>query len=133
LEESGKTNKFKRVFADSAYCSREHCDIVKNKYNAEPFLNPRKNFTAQKKGSSAFRDLVIKSKTPEWREEYSLRSRIESVMSAVKRLFTEKVRSRNEQGRINEILLIALNYNITILIKAIFGYEFNVGFLHKEN
>lgn len=51
---------------------------------------------------------------------YHRRSNVESVFSAVKRLFGDSVRSKNERAMRNEVLGKLLAYNITLLVHAIY-------------
>ncbi len=53
-------------------------------------------------------------------DHYHRRSNVESVFSAVKRLFGDSVRSRNEVAMRNEVLAKLLAYNLTCLVHAIF-------------
>ncbi len=60
---------------------------------------------------------------------YHRRSNVESVFSAVKRLFGDAVRSKNETAMRNEVLGKLLAYNITLLVHAIYelGLEPRLG------
>lgn len=60
----------------------------------------------------------------EYLRHYHRRSNIESTFSAVKRLFGDVVRSKNETAMKNEVLGKLLAYNITLLVHAI--YELNL-------
>jgi transposase len=51
---------------------------------------------------------------------YHRRSNVESVFSAVKRLFGDAVRSKNDTAMKNEVLGKLLAYNITLLVHAIY-------------
>lgn len=59
---------------------------------------------------------------------YHRRSNVESVFSAVKRLFGDSVRSKNATAMRNEVLGKLLAYNITLLVHAIYELNLEPGF-----
>ena len=60
----------------------------------------------------------------EFYSHYHVRSNVETTISSIKRLLGPVVRSQTEDGRVNEVMLKILAYNIITLIHAI--YEFGV-------
>ncbi|MHB1425385.1 MAG: transposase [Gemmataceae bacterium] len=63
---------------------------------------------------------------------YHRRSNIESTFSAVKRLFGDSVRSKNETAMRNEVLGKFLAYNITLLVHAIYELKLDPKFGESE-
>lgn len=64
---------------------------------------------------------------------YHRRSNIESTFSAVKRLFGDSVRSKNETAMRNEVLGKMLAYNITLCVHAIYELGLEPGFGDDQN
>ncbi len=54
----------------------------------------------------------------EYMARYHKRSNAESVFSAVKAKFRDSVRSKSEEGQVNEVLAKVLCHNMCILIRA---------------
>ncbi len=59
-------------------------------------------------------------------DHYHRRSNVESVFSAVKRLFADSVRSKTDTAMMNEVLGKLLAYNLCRLVHAIFELGLNV-------
>jgi transposase len=54
----------------------------------------------------------------EFLEHYHKRSSVESVFSMMKAKFGDSVRSKSDQGQVNEVLCKVLCHNICVLIRA---------------
>ena len=66
-------------------------------------------------------------KKDEYLHHYHRRSNVESLFSAVKRLFGDSVRSKNDTAMKNEVLGKLLAYNITLLVHAIYELDVEPG------
>jgi transposase len=67
----------------------------------------------------------------EYLAHYHRRSNIESVFSAVKRLFGDSVRSKTDTAMVNEVLGKLLAYNITCLVHAIYELGLDPAFAEE--
>ena len=54
----------------------------------------------------------------EYMARYHKRSNAESVFSAVKTKFGDSVRSKSDEGQVNEVLAKVLHHNMCVLIRA---------------
>lgn len=112
-----------QVSGDKAYATVENFQAVDG-YGGTGYL-AFKTTTSGKSGGIFERmyHLFCLNKD-EYLRHYHRRSNIESTFSAVKRLFGDAVRSKNETAMKNEVLGKLLAYNITLLVHAI--YELNL-------
>jgi len=111
--------------ADAAYLSRDNCDAVVA-IGARPWFKLKSNTTARKKGSQAWRDMVVTFKeSPEYaNKKYHMRSKVESANSAKKRKFGSSVRCRLPVAQRMEEAFSWVGYNFSLVPKAV--YEFGV-------
>lgn len=110
---------------DSAYASRENCNIVAS-LGGHAFFWPKSNSTATAKGSPEWHrmNMMFNENLDLFKTHYHKRSNAESTISVVKWRFGDFVLSRNYVGQVNEILLKVLCSNVTTLIRSMF--EVNV-------
>ena len=74
--------------ADPAYLSRKNCKMVYGK-GRKPYIKPKRNTLAKKKGCQAWRDMVtlyLEDKES-FMKRYHNRSKVESVYSILKTCF----------------------------------------------
>jgi transposase len=105
-----------KVCIDSAYLSRENCDLIE-KSGAMPRILPKTNSSMKAKGSGAWKRMMIEfvEDTQKWLREYHSRSIIETVNSTMKRLFGPLMK-RLVERKATEILARMVVYNIRQLI-----------------
>jgi len=100
-------------YADPAYLSRKNCKMVYGK-GRKPFIKPKKNTQAKKKGCQAWRDMVtlyLEDKES-FMKRYHNRSRVESVYSVLKTCFGNHLSSKKKPMQRRELYLKAIAYNI---------------------
>lgn len=110
---------------DSAYLSRENCTAVAE-IGAMPWFRPKSNITSASKGSPAWKKMVyeFRDHPSESMVKYHKRSNVESTNSAKKRKFRSFVRGRLDTSRRNEESLSWVDFNFSMLPRAV--YEFNL-------
>ncbi len=98
---------------DTAYDSRQNFNIVEESGH-KPLFKVRGNSSSLSRSSPARRKAVLEQKNENWSKEsgYTKRWRVESVFSAMKRMFGEKLSSRKMEYAIRELLIIASLFNI---------------------
>ncbi len=101
------------ITEDTAYNSRENFNIV-DRCGHKPLFKVRGNSSSLSRSSPARRKAVIEQRNENWSKEsgYTKRWRVESVFSAMKRMFGEKLSSRKMEYAIRELLIIASLFNI---------------------
>ena len=106
------------VSADKAYLSRWNMDTVDG-FGGTPFL-AFKNNTAVPKDDSVWARMYhyFMFNREEYMARYHKRSNAEAVFSAVKAKFGVAVRSKSDEGQVNEVLAKVLCHNMCILIRA---------------
>ena len=128
LEATDRNFSIIKLAADKGYISSKSLDVIVG-MGAHPYL--------PFKGDSVYRDSSRPSANiwngmmsyfehyqQEFYAHYHVRSNVETTISSIKRLLGPVLRSRTDVGRINEVMLKLLAYNIIALIHAI--YEFGV-------
>jgi transposase len=125
VKKIGRRQKVEDWPADAAYLSRDNCDAVVA-IGAKPWFNLKSNTTARKKGSQAWRDMVVTFKqNPEYsNEKYHMRSKVESANSAKKRKFGSFVRCRLPVAQRIEEAFSWVDYNFSLVSRA--SFEFGV-------
>lgn len=105
------------VIGDSAYASRENCNLVDEK-KAIPFFLPRKNSTPKAKRSAAWRKMVLFHRNDKniFLAIYHIRSFVESVISSVKRRFRGFLNSVKKRMQNKELSLKVISYNVRRLL-----------------
>ena len=106
-----------RVLGDAGYISRANCDIVVKK-KGKPFFAIKKNTTAKKKGSAAYRDMVKMAKFKEelFKAVYHMRSVVEAVFSSLKKRYGNCIRAVKCKAKNNNLALRVVAYNIKQLL-----------------
>jgi transposase len=119
LIESLPLNDIETVAADSAYLSRQNCDVAEA-YGAKPYIKIKKNITLiRSAGSKAWSDMILcYRRNPErWMKIYHARSSAECAFSAVKRKFGHKLSSLRRDHQRKELMTKIVTYNLSILAK----------------
>ena len=106
------------VAADSAYLSRENCDLIEA-IGAKPYIKPKKNSTARSHGSRAWRNMILNYREypEEWKRKYHIRSSAETAFSVIKRRFGYRLSSIRKDLQRKELMTRVIAYNLNILTK----------------
>jgi len=115
---------------DSMYLSRENCDAVDN-IGVKPWFRPKSNTTPKARGSTAWKRMIneFKDHPVEAMDKYHRRSNVESTNSAKKRKISNFVRGRNHISRKNEESLSWVDYNLSLMPRAIYEFELEPNFV----
>lgn len=107
----------KEVEADKAYLSRANLDAIEA-VGGVPYIPFKSN--SKGSGPAAWRRMwgLFLYKHDEFLAHYHQRSNVETAFSAIKRLLGGSVRSKVYVAQVNEVLLKALMYNLTVLVHA---------------
>ncbi|HEY7309573.1 MAG TPA: transposase [Gemmataceae bacterium] len=114
----------RQVSGDKAYTATENFQIVED-CGGTAYLSFKSNTTGGVGGIYERMYHLFCLNKEEYLRCYHRRSNVESVFSAVKRLFGDAVRSKDAVAAKNEVLGKLLAYNITLLVHAI--YELGLG------
>ena len=109
--------------ADGAYCTRNCATAIKNT-GATPFIRIRKNTTAKKKGSAAYRNMVLRSREHQiiYKRYYHKRSKSESGFFSHQCRFSNKIRSRSFEAQRGELLASCAVFNALHFANAVFEF-----------
>ncbi len=109
----------RELSADKAYLSNENLTAVEN-VGAVPYVPFKSNSRATGK-SDAWRRLwhTFEARNDEFLARYHQRSNVESTFSAMKRKFGASVRTKAPSSQMNEVLIKALCFNLSVLVHAI--------------
>lgn len=120
VEETARNFKINEVSADKAYLSRQNLDVV-DRLGGTAYIPFKSNSRADSSGHAVWQKLfhLFSLHRETWLEHYHKRSNVESVFSAIKRVFGGNLRSRTPNAQINEALLKVLCHNLRCLIHAI--------------
>ena len=106
---------------DSAYLSREICNIISKKMGRTPYIKPKRNTTAKSKGSNSWRRMVLRFLTDrdQFDMHYHQRSIVESVFAALKerRGRGGSLRSRTTHTQDRELAIQTISYNIDMVTR----------------
>lgn len=114
VSESAKHGTIVEALMDGAFDSRESFSYL-DKHNITPVIRVRRNSVPKSKGCYPRKKAVIEQLTDyrKWASSVSYGRRwiVESVFSAIKRIFGEEVRSKKRQNVIQELMLKISLYN----------------------
>ncbi len=101
------------VSMDSAYLSRDNCDLVED-HGETPRIHPKEGITLKRKGSWAWTEMLLDfiENPQEWLREYHTRSNAESGFSTFKRDFLAPLRKCIGRRRKTEAFARACDYNL---------------------
>ena len=103
------------VSADKAYSSRDNLDAI-NALGAKSYIPFKDGSTGKAKGSLFWSKMFhyFQFNQTEFMEHYHKRPNIEATFSAIKRKLGERLKSKNEVSRTNELLAKIVAYNLTV-------------------
>jgi len=121
VEEAMKIRPIYRVIADGALDSKK-CFNFLAQHGIDPAIKVRKNSVAKSRGCPARKQAVAEQlkdyKAWRCRHQYGQRWKVETVFSALKRIFGEHVNAKKYVNMIQEMLLKAALYNQLIKMTA---------------
>lgn len=107
------------VSGDTGYLSRRNCELIETK-GATPYLKPRRHSPDKIIGPPAWRRMIRSHRRNKstWMKHYHRRSMAETAFSAIKRTLGHSLRSIRRDLQKLELMIRAIVYNITTLIKS---------------
>jgi transposase len=128
IRATAKSFTIRQASADKAYSGNENYQAVAD-CGGTAYIAFRANATGGVGGIYEHMYHQFCLKKDEYLHHYHRRSNVESLFSAVKRLFGDAVRSKNDTAMKNEVLGKLLAFNITLLVHAIYelGLEPKLG------
>jgi transposase len=120
IEAGAQTFSIAELSADKAYIGRGNLAAIAG-IGAEAFIPFRKDLKDDPKSplwSKLFH--LYSYRVDEFLAHYHRRSNAESTFSAMKRVFGDTLRSKNEDAQKNELLLKVIAYNIVTVVHSIF-------------
>jgi transposase len=119
LAKTAENFTIRQASADKQYASEKNFQAIAS-YGAEAYIKFRVGTTGSSGGlfQKAFHYFSLHRE--EFLERYHHRSNVESVFSAVKRKFSDSVRSKSEHAMKNEVLCKLLCHNLTVLIHEMY-------------
>jgi len=117
-----------RALGDSAYSSRDNCEIVARK-GGKAYLLFKSNATGRAKAHPEWRRSFLEfTNDPDgWKAIYHLRSIVEAVFSSLKRTWGSALRSRKKRMQRKELALKVLAYDIRQVLYNARAQELGVG------
>jgi hypothetical protein len=118
------------VAADKAYSAEKNLKLVLVK-GGMPYVDFRSNATDKNRRSGdVWKRMVLfyQYNQDTFMEHYHKRSNVESTFSMVKAKFGEKVRSKTETARVNEVLCKILCHNLCCVIQSMYELGIEVDF-----
>jgi len=113
--------RFKEVYADKGYLSRENFNAAAT-LDILPFIPFKTNNTGIAKGSPMYHKMFLffQYHREAFDQQYGQRAQVESAFGAFKQKFGETLASRKFDSQVNEILCMAISFNITMVIRQMF-------------
>jgi transposase len=115
IKETARYFTIGEVSADKAYASLENFEAVAD-CGGQAFIAFKKNTTGAVGGLFEKAFHYFQFKADEYMKHYHKRSNVESTFSAIKRVFGDAVRSKNETAMVNEVLCKLICHNLCCLI-----------------
>ena len=108
--------KMVEVLADKGYLSDANLRHIEL-HGAIPYIPPKSNTTGG--SSDALRRMYGQFLADEegWKAHYHQRSNVETTYSMIKGKFGDNLRSKSDDGQVNEILLKVLCHNLCVLVQ----------------
>jgi len=108
------------VVADKGYDSEDNFEFIKYELKAKPVISLKYMDKSLKKTNGRLRR-KLKANFPE--DEYHQRSKIETIISVIKRKYGDTIHSRKQRTKKNECMFKLIAYNchrvITLLVKTL--------------
>jgi transposase len=118
VNKTAKNFEVKEVAADKAYLSRKSMEVVESAGGTPYIPFKARNVEPKDDGIWARMYYLFNYRREEFLEHYHQRSAVETVFSMIKGKFGPSVRSKSDQGQVNEVLCKVLCHNICVLIQA---------------
>ena len=120
VEATANNFQIAEISADKGYLSHDNLNLV-NQVGAVPYI-PFKSNTLVPNDNSVWAKMyhLYMYNHDTFMEHYHKRSNVESVFSMIKAKFGDAIRSKSDNGQINEILCKVLDHNICVLIQSIY-------------
>jgi transposase len=118
------------VCADKAYSAEKNLKLVLVK-GGMPYIAFRSNATDKNRRSGqVWKRLFLQYQYNQeaFMEHYHKRSNVETTFSMIKRKFGERLRTKTETARINELLCKILCHNICVVIQSMYELGITVSF-----
>ena len=118
VKQTAKNFEIREVAADKAYLSHKNFE-TDEALGGTPFIPFKaRNVDPKDDGIWAKMYHLFHYRREEFMAHYHKRSSVESVFSMMKAKFGDSVRSKSDQGQVNEVLCKVLCHNICVLIRA---------------
>lgn len=113
--------EIREVSADKAYMSRDNYQVVSD-IGGVAFIPFRKGTRRMSRGRTAWTQMrdYFYDHYDDFKAHYHKRSNAETVFAMIKRKLGINLRTKSDQGHINEILCRALCHNLIVLIHELF-------------
>lgn len=134
LEKTAQGFDVKEVVADKAYLSREHLQLVED-FGGTPFIPFKKNSVGRSLNAPVWRKMYhyFSLHQEDFMRHYHKRSNAETVFHMVKSKFKDNVRSKDQTGQFNEVLLKFLCHNICVVIQEMHELDIKVDFAKQAD
>lgn len=132
VEKAAKFFRLEEVMADAAYSSKQNLEFV-NAQNAQPFIAFKNNAVFGTESDVWNKILHFYSfHHDEFHERYRHRSNVETAFSAIKENFGERLRSRDERGQANELIIKLICHNLCVLVRSMFELKINIDLWKRQ-
>ncbi len=129
VKQTAKRFRMREICADAGYLSRKNCTVAES-VGAVPYIKPKKGSTPSAMRHPSWRRMIrlwIENEET-FREHYHKRSVVESAFSALKRKFSDSLRSKDCTAQTNEVLCKVVCHNAAVLVSSIFSAGLEVDF-----
>ena len=118
---TAEKQKPKIVCLDAGFVSRDICNAVAS-VGALPFIYPKRGLTLKKKGSKAWKDMLVSlvHNPQEWLRVYHERSNVECWHSMLKRRFSRPLQCKTLETQASEVCARITIANFTQLCTAFY-------------
>lgn len=134
LEATAKGFDVKEVTADKAYLSRKNLQLVED-LGGKPFIPFKSNSRGLAIGAPAWNRMYhyFNLHREDFLKHYHQRSNVETVFYMIKTKFKDYVRTKDEIGQFNEVLLKILCHNICVVIQEMHELGIQVDFTKQAD
>jgi len=130
VSEANKIFEIKELYADGAYFSQKNFNLC-HSLKIKAYIKPREDAILKKFGNSVWNNSIDRymndlEKGDERR--YTLRANVECAFHMIKSVFSDVLRHKTFEGRINELLSRIVCHNIRCLVYAYFKEDIKFPF-----